>query len=134
MLYRMEREPVIESDRKARKEWLCCICGVDKKQDFGDGNHPWPIKEVGRCCNQCNDEFVVPVRNLISQLGEVLEPLIPWSLRRGKGFGNPIASVLGGRIKKVCQNSAGNIQAHKWNGHQNKEQRLSENRDWKLRG
>lgn len=41
----------------------CCICG---KVFEGYGNNPWPVRENGKCCDNCNLEVVVPVR--ISQL------------------------------------------------------------------
>jgi hypothetical protein len=36
----------------------CSICG---KIYAGFGNNPWPINE-GRCCDQCNEEKVLPAR------------------------------------------------------------------------
>lgn len=37
----------------------CCICG----QIFiGEGNNPWPVKEDGVCCDDCNYDKVVPAR------------------------------------------------------------------------
>ena len=39
----------------------CCIC----EQDFTEwGNNPEPIKpfEEGKCCNTCNDIYVIPAR------------------------------------------------------------------------
>ena len=42
-----------------KKENTCCICG---KHFEGYGNNPWPVKEEGRCCDDCNWEFVVPLR------------------------------------------------------------------------
>lgn len=38
---------------------VCCICGKEFK---GWGNNPWPVKEDGECCDQCNWEKVVPAR------------------------------------------------------------------------
>ena len=29
----------------------CCICG---KYFEGYGNNPWPVKEKGRCCDDCD--------------------------------------------------------------------------------
>ena len=42
---------------------VCCICG---KTFEGYGNDPWPVKEEGRCCDECNYDTVIPAR--ISQL------------------------------------------------------------------
>lgn len=30
---------------------ICCICG---KKFRGWGNNPWPIKQDGVCCDNCN--------------------------------------------------------------------------------
>ena len=37
---------------------VCCICGEEYE---GYGNNPWPVKE-GRCCNDCNNNVVIPAR------------------------------------------------------------------------
>lgn len=37
----------------------CCICG---NQISGYGNNPWPIKESGECCGECNSMVVIPAR------------------------------------------------------------------------
>ena len=37
------------------KEYICCICG---KKFKGYGNNPWPIKEDGKCCDECNKEVI----------------------------------------------------------------------------
>lgn len=42
---------------------VCCICG---KEFTGWGNNPWPIKQSGECCNECNMDKVVPARILLS--------------------------------------------------------------------
>lgn len=36
----------------------CSICG---EEYYGWGNNAFPVTE-GRCCDKCNDEFVIPVR------------------------------------------------------------------------
>lgn len=37
----------------------CCICG----QKFtGYGNNPYPVKEKGRCCDECDNSVVIPTR------------------------------------------------------------------------
>lgn len=43
------------------KKYVCCICG---KEHEGYGNNPEPVKsfESGRCCDQCNQEKVIPKR------------------------------------------------------------------------
>lgn len=37
----------------------CCICGKEFK---GWGNNPWPYKSEGDCCDDCNLEYVIPMR------------------------------------------------------------------------
>ena len=45
----------------------CCICG---KQFEGYGNNPHPVRKSGECCNDCNQDFVIPERiRLITQGG-----------------------------------------------------------------
>ena len=34
----------------------CCICGKDVKGEFS--NNPWPLREDGRCCDECNQKVV----------------------------------------------------------------------------
>lgn len=43
----------------------CCLCGkVIKPNAFGwaGGNNPWPLKDSGQCCDDCNREKVIPAR------------------------------------------------------------------------
>lgn len=44
-------------------EFKCCICG---RTFNGYGNNPWPVVNdpEARCCDQCNDEKVIPARIL----------------------------------------------------------------------
>lgn len=35
---------------------VCCICG---KKFTGYGNNPYPIKEDGRCCDDCNNKVII---------------------------------------------------------------------------
>jgi len=64
-----------KNDKKAtgeailRKIWgspdgetkICCLCGAEFTEW---GNNPEPIKsfEEGKCCNWCNDKYVIPAR------------------------------------------------------------------------
>lgn len=42
------------------KGYMCCICGKFHN-DFG--NNPFPVvKENKRCCNACNNNYVIPAR------------------------------------------------------------------------
>jgi hypothetical protein len=38
---------------------VCCICKVGF---IGYGNNPSPVKEEGRCCDECNWRVVIPAR------------------------------------------------------------------------
>ena len=38
---------------------ICCICG-EVFRDFG--NNPAPVKNEGRCCDECNNKVVIPKR------------------------------------------------------------------------
>lgn len=44
---------------KNQEKKTCCICG---KTFVGDGHNPFPIKEKGRCCPECNYKIVAPKR------------------------------------------------------------------------
>jgi hypothetical protein len=44
---------------------VCCICG---KVINGYGNNPSPYMNRGRCCDQCNRDYVIKSRLLSSQL------------------------------------------------------------------
>lgn len=35
---------------------ICCICG---RKFEGYGNNPYPIKEEGVCCDECNIRVIV---------------------------------------------------------------------------
>jgi len=39
----------------------CCICG---KPLDDSGNNALPYKE-GRCCNECNERYVIPTRAFV---------------------------------------------------------------------
>ena len=54
----MSNQEKIEEERK-----VCCICGCEF---IGWGNNPDPVKDKGRCCDSCNERFVIPAR--IAQL------------------------------------------------------------------
>ena len=45
--------------KEKEKLMSCCICGKFFK---GFGNNPYPVKETGRCCDECNDTVVIPAR------------------------------------------------------------------------
>lgn len=37
----------------------CCICG---REFEGYGNNPYPVKDDGVCCDDCNVNAVIPAR------------------------------------------------------------------------
>lgn len=41
------------------KIYKCVLCGLGFN---GYGNNPRPLKENGRCCDDCNDFKVIPAR------------------------------------------------------------------------
>lgn len=38
----------------------CCICGKTIEDKWG--NNPYPVKNEGRCCSECNWNVVIPAR------------------------------------------------------------------------
>ena len=53
---KLEKEKV---EKAAKGIDNCCICG-DKI--IGYGNNPYPVKTKGRCCDICNNMYVIPMR------------------------------------------------------------------------
>ena len=43
------------------KDDICCICG-EKIEGYGNNPEPYMSAEAGRCCDLCNQKFVVPAR------------------------------------------------------------------------
>lgn len=41
------------------RQKICCICN---ELYIGYGNNPWPVKDEGECCDNCNFEKVIPAR------------------------------------------------------------------------
>jgi hypothetical protein len=41
--------------KKKENKFVCCICG---RKTQGYGNNPWPIKDHGKCCNECNEKVI----------------------------------------------------------------------------
>ena len=52
----------------------CCICG---KEIIGFGNNPWPIKDSGCCCDECNSTVVIQAR-----LSKRRRPNTDWNIAR----------------------------------------------------
>lgn len=51
-------EDAVEEEAPVEK---CCICGKELEDC---GSTPYPIAEEGKCCDECNLEFVLPARKL----------------------------------------------------------------------
>lgn len=47
------------------KSGVCCICG---KPYHDYGNNAMPLMN-GRCCKECNDDYVMPIRKNLWQVG-----------------------------------------------------------------
>lgn len=43
-----------------KEKLICCICG---KEIEGYGNNPVPVRNSGKCCDECNVNKVIPARN-----------------------------------------------------------------------
>lgn len=52
----------IEQESKENK-FVCCLCG---RISFGHGNSPYPIRNTGKCCDECNT--IVVLRRLGSAM------------------------------------------------------------------
>ena len=35
--------------------FTCCICGT---AHYGFGNNPWPLRDHGECCDDCNLDVI----------------------------------------------------------------------------
>lgn len=42
-----------------RPTFKCVICG---QTFYGFGNNPAPVKNTGRCCDECDSMVVIPTR------------------------------------------------------------------------
>jgi hypothetical protein len=58
---------------EAKEPRPCCICGLEFTEY---GHNPEPFDgNIGECCNDCNDRWVVPVRILFGRDG--LDRFVP---------------------------------------------------------
>lgn len=64
--------PVVQFSSK-QNLFQCCLCG-QVVEEFG--NNPEPIMS-GKCCDACNLEYVIPVRNLWAELVDVAKEANP---------------------------------------------------------
>ena len=54
-----ELERLFEEWKGTPSPPLCCICKCEYE---GTGNNPAPLNTIGRCCDKCNAEWVMPAR------------------------------------------------------------------------
>lgn len=50
---------ILRDEDASEETYQCVICRGTFK---GWGNNPYPIKQEGRCCDQCNQDVVVRAR------------------------------------------------------------------------
>lgn len=45
----------------------CCFCKKNCENEYG--NNPWPLKtkQGGRCCNICNEKYVLTARSIMER-------------------------------------------------------------------
>ena len=58
----MDREEKMNKEvfkKEVDKQFVCCLC---KQECKGYGNNPAPLKEEGKCCDNCNLTKVIPAR------------------------------------------------------------------------
>lgn len=63
-------KPLFEEDGKHEREQKCCICG---KTFYGIGNDPWPVRDDGVCCDDCQWTQVLPARCKLAKKAEEKE-------------------------------------------------------------
>ena len=56
-----------EINRIAGHDFVCCICGRTV-HEFGNNPHPFGITGKDKCCDCCNEVFVIPERVNIAKL------------------------------------------------------------------
>jgi hypothetical protein len=72
--------------------YKCSLCG---REEIGYGHNPEPIKPADeRCCDICNDQFVIPARGLMAHRDreEIIRRLV--ELPRGAGKATVILAVI----------------------------------------
>ena len=64
----------------------CCICNepipVEPKTGWADGNNAQPVFD-DRCCDDCNDEIVLPARGISKETIEFCRAFKQGSLKEG---------------------------------------------------
>lgn len=73
----------------------CCICG---REIEGYGSNPIPIRDEGRCCNECDNSFVTPYRivelNVAESREERFENLLHNANKEQLEFGLEVIKTL----------------------------------------
>lgn len=44
-----------------KEKHVCCIC-KEEFTGFGNNPAPLPVKENDRCCDECNEQVIIPIR------------------------------------------------------------------------
>lgn len=50
-----------------RRIFTCAICG---RRSWDWPRNPWPVKDEGRCCEECDRYIVLPARIALAYLSE----------------------------------------------------------------
>ena len=45
-----------------KKNPTCCICGKECENEWGNNPYPFVKTEGARCCNACDNSYVIPMR------------------------------------------------------------------------
>ena len=53
------------------EKYTCVICG---EEFIGYGNNPYPIKEDGRCCNDCNTKVIKKRLEKLQEIDTMSDP------------------------------------------------------------
>lgn len=56
-----------ERSRIFGHDFVCCICGRTV-HEFGNNPYPFGIPDEDKCCDRCNQVFVMPERENIAEL------------------------------------------------------------------
>lgn len=55
----LDKNKIIPLSKDSQEYFKCCLCGKIVK---GYGNNPRPLKDEGKCCDECNVKYVIPAR------------------------------------------------------------------------
>jgi hypothetical protein len=58
-----KKDHVMATETEKKETHICVICC---DPFTGYGNNPHPVKFTGRCCDTCNDKYVIPARFMLA--------------------------------------------------------------------